>query len=74
MAVSDDLVKERVGFLSQEAGRLREFRGQQLYETLGTLGLSHGQYFRALDTNLEDYCAQEFGVDISRITVERFFQ
>ena len=74
MAVSDDRVKERVGFLSQEPSRLHEFRGQDLYETLGTLGLSHGQFFRALGTNLEDYCAQEFGVDLSRITVERFFQ
>lgn len=74
MAVSEDAVRERVAFLSQEPTRLREFRGQRLYETLGSLGLTHEQYFRALGTNLEDYCAQEFGIDVRRITVERFFQ
>lgn len=74
MAVMDDMVKERVGFLSQAPERLREVRGQALYERLNTLGLSHGQFFRALGTSAEDYCAQEFGVDLSRITVERFFQ
>jgi len=74
MAVADDTVRERTAFLSEDPARLREFRGQRLYDTLGALGLTHEQYFRALGTNLEDYCAQEFGVDVRRITVERFFQ
>jgi len=74
MAYQDSAVKERVRFLSQDGERLRQVRGRELYDTLQTLGLTHGQFFRALDTNVQDYCAQEFGVDVSRITVDRFFQ
>ncbi len=74
MGYRDDMVRERVEFLSQDATRLREHRGQGLYEDLKTLGLSHQQFFRALDTTASDYCAQEFGVDLNRITVDRFFQ
>lgn len=74
MAVTDDRVKERVDFLSRGADALREIRGHELYDTLNSLGLSYGQYFRAMDTNLEDYCAQEFGIDVNKITVDRFFQ
>ena len=73
MAYQDGLVKERVKFLSQDPDRLRGIRGHELYETLGQLGLTHSQYFRALGTNAEAYCAQEFGIDVSKITVERFF-
>ena len=74
MAYHDGLVKERVRFLSQEPDRLREMRGHDLYDTLQSLGLTYGQFFRALSTSVQDYCAQEFGVDVSRITVDRFFQ
>ena len=74
MAYQDSLVKERVGFLSQDPDRLRQVRGRDLYDRLQSLSLTHGQFFRALDTNVQDYCAQEFGIDISRITVDRFFQ
>lgn len=74
MAVMDGQIRERARFLGQERERLRGVRGQALYETLQGLGLSHGHYFRALGTNVEDYCAQEFGVDLRRVTVERFFQ
>ncbi len=74
MAYREDMVKERVEFLSQESERLRQVRGQRLYETLDSLGLTHKQFFRALDTNVSDYCAQEFGIDLNRITVDRFFQ
>jgi hypothetical protein len=74
MAYQDGIVKERVKFLSQDADRLRSMRGRELYETLGQLGLSYGQFYRALGTNVQDYCAQEFGVDMNKITVERFFQ
>lgn len=74
MGYRDDMVKERVSFLSQAPERLREMRGQGLYETLQTFGLTYPQYFRALGTNVSDYCAQEFGIDINRVTVERFFQ
>ncbi len=74
MAYRDDMVKERVAFLSQEPEKLWQVRGSGLYEALQSLGLSHGQYFRALGTNVRDYCAQEFGIDLDRITVDRFFQ
>ena len=74
MAYQDGMMKERVAFLSQDPERLRSVRGRALYESLGQLGLTHGQYFRALGTTTQDYCAQEFGVDTSRITVDRFFQ
>ncbi len=74
MVYGDHMVKERVAFLSQEPDRLRAVKGRGLYETLGSLGLSHAQYFRALGTNVSDYCAQEFGVDLHKITVDRFFQ
>lgn len=74
MAYREDMVKERVGYLSQDPARLRDDRGQGLYEKLQSLGISYNQYFRALGTNVDDYCAQEFGVDVNRITVDRFFQ
>lgn len=74
MAYRDDRVKERIAFLSQDLDRLRQLRGRELYETLGSLGLRHAQFFRALSTNVDDYCAREFGIDVSRITVDRFFQ
>ncbi|MCC6489251.1 MAG: hypothetical protein IT364_17250 [Candidatus Hydrogenedentes bacterium] len=74
MNYRDDLVKERLAFLSQEPEKLRQSRGRDLYDTLDALGLTHGQFFRALGTNVADYCAQEFGIDLSRITVDRFFQ
>jgi hypothetical protein len=73
MVYQDGIVKERVKFLGQDAERLRGVRGRELYETLGQLGLTDGQFFRALGTNLQDYCAQEFGVDVNKLTVERFF-
>ncbi len=73
MSHRDDLVKEQVRFLSQDADKLSALRGRGLYETLSDLDLTHGQYFRALDTSLDDYCAREFGVDLRRVTVERFF-
>jgi len=74
MGYADGVVKERAKFLSQDEGALRKVRGRELFETLQSLSLSHGQFFRALGTNVDDYCAQEFGVDVSRITVDRFFQ
>lgn len=74
MGFDDGVMKERVKFLSQDSERLRGIRGRELYESLGRLGLTHGQFFRALGTNAQDYCAQEFGVDLNKLTVERFFQ
>ena len=74
MVYQDGIVKERVKFLSQDSERLRSIRGRELYETLGQLGLTYGQFYRALGTNVQDYCAQEFGVDVNKLTVERFFQ
>jgi HK97 family phage major capsid protein len=73
MAYRDDMVKERLAFLSQEPDRLRQVRGRELYDMLGALDLTHGQFFRAIGTNLTDYCAQEFGLDVNRTTVDRFF-
>lgn len=73
MSMQDTIMKERVRFLGQDANQLRQVRGRELYETLQTLGLTHHHYFRALDTSVQDYCAQEFGVDMNRISVERFF-
>jgi hypothetical protein len=69
----DTLMREQTRFLGQEPERLRAVRGRELYETLGGLGLGHAHFFKALGTNVEDYCAREFGVDLGRITVERFF-
>ena len=74
MGYHNDKVKERVRFLSQDADRLRQVRGRDLYETLGSLGLTHAHFFRALNTNVSDYCAQEFGIDLQALTVDRFFQ
>lgn len=74
MAYQDTQMKEQVRFLAQAPDELRQVRGQGLYETLHNLGLTHQHYFRALDTTLQDYCAQEFGIDVNRITVDRFFQ
>lgn len=74
MAYQDTQMKEQIRFLAQAPEALRQVRGQGLYETLNNLGLTHGHYFRALDTTVGDYCAQEFGIDVNRITVDRFFQ
>lgn len=74
MAYQDTQMKEQIRFLAQAPEALRQVRGQGLYETLNNLGLTHQHYFRALDTTVQDYCAQEFGVDVNRITVDRFFQ
>lgn len=74
MAISDDRVHARLEFLGQGPERLRQLRGRDLFDRLSILGLSYGQYFRAMNTNLADYCAQEFGVDLGKITVDRFFQ
>ncbi|HOK09984.1 MAG TPA: hypothetical protein PLT82_11200 [Candidatus Hydrogenedens sp.] len=65
---------EQMQFLSQPKEKLISTKGKELYETLNTLGLSYSQYFRALGTNIEEYCAREFGIDLHQITVERFFQ
>ncbi|HDP34130.1 MAG TPA: hypothetical protein ENN29_03355 [Candidatus Hydrogenedentes bacterium] len=73
MSQRDALMQEQMRFLSQDNDRLAALRGRALYETLEGLDLTHGQFFRALDTSLDDYCAKEFGVDLQRITVERFF-
>lgn len=73
MSQRDALMQEQMRFLSQDTDRLATLRGRDLYDTLEGLDLTHGQYFRALDTNLDDYCAKEFGVDLRRISVERFF-
>jgi len=67
-------VAERVRFLSQEPEQLRSSKGQQLYETLRSLGITYNAYFKAADTDLEEYCAEEFGIDLRKITVDRFFQ
>jgi hypothetical protein len=74
MAYCDEMIQERVAFLSQDQDRLRQIRGRDLHETLQTLGLTHTHFFRALDTNVRDYCAQEYGIDVNKITVDRFFQ
>ncbi|MBP8128464.1 MAG: hypothetical protein KA184_02705 [Candidatus Hydrogenedentes bacterium] len=74
MNYHDGLIRDRVAFLGQPAEKLHAVRGQQLYETLQSLGLTHRHYFQALGTNVQDYCAREFGIDVGRITVERFFQ
>lgn len=73
MSNQNGSVKDRIHFLQQPADKLRQIRGAGLYETLNSLGLNHSHFFRALGTNVEDYCAQEFGVDVRNITVERFF-
>lgn len=65
---------EQMKFLSQPKEKLFALRGKELYETLNNLGLTHTQYFRALGTDIEEYCAREFGIDLYQITVERFFQ
>ncbi len=69
----DTLMREQTRFLGQEPERLRAVRGRELYETLDGLGLTHTHFFKALGTNVADYCAREFGVDLGRISVERFF-
>jgi hypothetical protein len=74
MAITDDRVHARLEFLGQGPERLRQVRGRDLFDRLSLLGLSYGQYFRAMNTNLADYCAQEFGIDVGKITVDRFFQ
>lgn len=74
MALRQDMVRERAAFLGQEPERLRQTRGRDLYETLRALDLTHAHFFRALGVNPQDYCAQEFGIDLGRITVDRFFQ
>lgn len=74
MTHDEGVIRERLDFLGQPPEKLRAVRGRELYETLNTLGLTHAHYFRALGATAQDYCAQEFGVDLGRISVDRFFQ
>lgn len=74
MAMSGTKLSEQIQFLSQPREKLLGLKGRDLYETLSSLGLTHTQYFKALGASLEEYCAREFGIDLHRITVERFFQ
>ena len=69
-----EMVAERVRLLSQDPEQLRSIKGRELYETLRSVGITYSAYFRAADTSLEEYCAEEFGVDLRKITVDRFFQ
>ncbi|MFC1735122.1 hypothetical protein ACFL1X_03330 [Candidatus Hydrogenedentota bacterium] len=69
-----ETTKEKVRFLSQEPAQLRSMRGSDLYETLRTLSLNYSQFFKAAGTSVEAYCAEEFGVDLKDVSVERFFQ
>lgn len=71
---SKSLMKEQVHFLGQDKESLAALRGRDLYESLSQLNLSHGQYFRALDTTLDEYCREAFGADLKAMTVERFFK
>ena len=41
MAYQDTQMKEQIRFLARPQDELRQVRGQDLYETLGNLGLSH---------------------------------
>ena len=70
----DLLLREQAAFLSRSPDTLRQSRGRELYETLAALGLTHTHFLRAIGASLEEYCAAEFGVDLARVTVERFFQ
>ncbi len=63
-------LKERVKFLSQSPEKLKEWRGKELYYKLESLGLTYNHFFRAIGTNGFDYVAQEYGIDICRMTIE----
>jgi len=67
-------LSKQMEFLSQEQGALRGVRGRELRDTLGHLGLGYGAYFKAAGTSLDQYCAEEFGIDLRKVTVDRFFQ
>ena len=67
-------LSRQMEFLSQEPGSLRGVRGRELRETLEHLGLGYGAYFKAAGTSLDQYCAEEFGIDLRKVTVDRFFQ
>ena len=55
-------LSRQMEFLSQEQGTLRGVRGQDLRDTLGHLG--YAAYFKAAGTSLDQYCAEEFGLDL----------
>lgn len=74
MVSTQTKLAEQMQFLSQPKEKLLSLRGKELYETLNSLGLTHTQFFRAVGTDIEEYCAREFGIDLYQITVERFFQ
>ncbi len=68
------LIEKRVAFLGRPPEELRAVRGRELYETLQSLGLGHGVYFKAVGTTADQYCAEEFGIDLGQISVDKFFQ
>ena len=70
----ESLLNRQMEFLSQDPATLRGMRGGELKDTLDHLDLGYGAFFKAADTNIEQYCAEEFGIDLRRITVDRFFQ
>lgn len=67
-------LSRQMEFLSQEPGSLRGVRGRELRDSLEHLGLGYGAYFKAAGTSLDQYCAEEFGIDLRKVTVDRFFQ
>jgi len=74
MMAKESLLSRQMEFLSQDPGSLRGIRGRDLHDTIDHLGLNYGAFFKACGTSVEQYCAEEFGIDLRRITVDRFFQ
>jgi len=70
----DTLLSRQMEFLGQDPATLQAVRGRELHETLDHLGLNYGAFFKAVGTSIEQYCADEFGIDLRRITVDKFFQ
>jgi hypothetical protein len=70
----DNLLTKQMSFLSQDPATLRSVRGRELRETLDHMDLGYNAFFKAAGTSIEQYCAEEFGVDLRRITVDKFFQ
>ncbi len=72
--VVENQLSRQMEFVSLEPGSLRGVRGRELLDSREHLGLGYGADFKAAGTSLDQYCAEEFGIDLRKVTVDRFFQ
>lgn len=68
-----DLITKRIEFLAQPIERLKALEGEDLYFSLQKVAGSYAEYFRAVGTDINAYCREQFKIDLANCTIEKFF-